>query len=180
MFYAGIGMDGIYPSPWNFEFIGIWGDCVPGTGARHYGVAVEYGSVSLTPHLRISPGDVISAEISYVAGRLDFTLTNHNTSATYWHNATKASSNVPRATADWLTDIGVTLTLAPYGAVQFGPAYTHLIGTDTMTAFGSTRAIGNHTTVYRLSEKSLVTHGIAATPTPLFGSGSFESLWKGY
>jgi hypothetical protein len=88
---------------------------------------------------------------------------------------------VPRASAEWFSTLILYNYLAQYQGLRFGPAYTHLSGTDTATISGTTHTIGNFTHLYRFTEKDYARPGLtAATTSSLTAGTSFVITWKGY
>ncbi len=128
----------------------------------------------------VSPGDVMSAEVSYNGS--EFTLYIKNETTGMSHTRTKAVPGAQRSSAEWIAEApesGGILPLADFGKANFGEDKTGIGGTNYATdsstsgpisAFGS-----NIEEVTMVSSKNVV----EAVPTSLTSDGtSFTVAWK--
>ena len=127
-----VGIDG-----WNsssVEQTGTDSDC-DGTSPSYYAWYEFYPNPSFEiTSVPISPGNKISAEVSYSGSEFTITLTNETTGKSY----TKSSkvSGAKRSSAEWIaeapccTNSGGILPLADFGTVDFGDDYTGVADTN--------------------------------------------------
>lgn len=122
-----VGIDG-----WNnstVEQTGTDSDC-DGTHPTYYAwyeFAPKAG-VTITS-VPVSPGDQMSAEVSYNGSQFVVTTTNTTTGATYTTTAIVPAAR--RASAEWIAEANGYF-LSDFGTVHFGPDFTEL-GTKTGT-----------------------------------------------
>jgi hypothetical protein len=130
----------------------------------------------------VSPGDVISAEISYNGS--EFTLYIKNETTGKSHGRTKAVPGAQRSSAEWIAEApgssgGGVLPLADFGKANFGEDKTGVSGTnyaiDSSTS-GPISDFGNQVEeITMVSSKNVV----EAVPTSLTSDGtSFTIAWK--
>jgi hypothetical protein len=179
--FFGIGMDDVGPVVHSYETLGTVSTC--SSSGRTYQVFEEFATSSFVlggfAPTKVSPGNVISAEIKFKSGQLFFTLTNHNTSKTFQHAYANAYSKyADRQSAEWFST-GSTSTpyLSPYGTAKFGPKYTHLSHSDEVNISGTSKAIGSHTGLIATDQYRgtilLALHGALASD-----KRSFVVTWK--
>jgi hypothetical protein len=140
------------------------------------------GSV-LIKDVPVSPGDVISAEVSYNGS--EFTLYIKNETTGKSHSRTKALAGAKRSSAEWIAEApcctsgGGILPLADFGKANFGEDKTGISDTNYATdksTSGRISAFGSHVEeVTMVSSKNVV----EAVPTALTKDGtSFTVAWK--
>jgi hypothetical protein len=133
-----VGIDG-----WNsnsVEQTGTDSDC-SGKNPSYYAWYEFYPNPSYEiTSVPISPGNKISAEVSYSGSEFTITLTNETTGKSY--SKSSKVSGAARSSAEWIaeapccTGSGGILPLADFGTVDFGDDYTSV--TDTNWASDST------------------------------------------
>jgi len=169
-----VGIDG-YSSA-TVEQTGTIAIC-EGTRAIYYAWYEFYpaGSVEITS-VPISPGNKISAEVSYNGTEFTTTITNETTGASFSKSARVRGA--ARSSAEWIaeapccTSSGGILPLTDFGTSSFGEEYT---ATETSTS-GAISAFGSD-----VQEIVMVSSGGAneAVPTSPTDSGtSFRVSWK--
>jgi len=128
----------------------------------------------------VSPGDVMSAEVSYNGS--EFTLYIKNETTGKSHTRSKAVPGAQRSSAEWIAEApgsGGILPLADFGKANFGDDKTGIGGTnyaiDSSTS-GPISAFGSSIKeVTMVSSKNVV----EAVPTSLTKDGtSFTVAWK--
>jgi hypothetical protein len=134
--------------------------------------------------LTVSPGDTMSAEVSYNGGEFTITITDVTTGVSYNKSAKVAAAK--RSSAEWIVEApcctakGYSRPLADFGTVSLGLDYTGLSGTNAAadSSSGGSIPISGFSTVQAIT---LVTaKGIdEAQPAPLTADGSsFTVTWK--
>lgn len=131
--------------------------------------------------MTISPGDNMSATVSYDGSQFTLKMTDHTTSKTV--NVSKTIS-VKRNSADWITeaitnDIIGALPLADFGKVSWGEDYTG----DHQTNWATDSTISGPISDFGSSvvEWIMITplNVVKAKPTALSTDGSsFKVIWK--
>jgi hypothetical protein len=177
-----VGIDG-YSSN-TVEQTGTDSDCSSGHGV-YYAWYEFYPNPSVQiSSLTVSPGDKISAEVSYSSSTGKFTTTITDGSHTF--STSGSVSGAARSSAEWIVErpalcrVHCSLTsLSNFGTVSLGMDYTGIAGTNYATISGSTGAIGSfgsanihRITMVNSSGKTL------AEPSVLSGDGtSFTETW---
>jgi hypothetical protein len=174
-----VGIDGFSSN--TVEQTGTDSDC-------QNGVPTYYAWFEFYPHptfiinsVKISPSDVISAEVAYDgSGRFTVSLTNNTTGQSFSSSAEIHSAQ--RSSAEWIAEApsgsGGILPLADFGTVLFGEHYTGVLNTSDATVDGTTGPIGSFGG--SVSEITMVgdTGAIKAEPSKLSGKGSsFSDGW---
>ncbi len=174
-----VGLDGYSSS--TVEQIGTDSDC--NGGAPSYYAWYEFyprGSVYIGS---LSPGDRISAAISFAGGEFTVTILDETNGESY-----RKSAKVPeaqRSSAEWIaeapccTRAGATLPLSDFSAVSLGDDYTGAIGTNYAVGASTSGPIG----AFGSSVQEIVMAGSngaeEAVPLPLTPDGtSFMVTWK--
>jgi Peptidase A4 family len=176
-----VGIDG-YSSA-TVEQTGTGAIC-EGTTAIYYAWYEFYpaGSVEITS-VAISPGNKISAEVSYNGTEFTTTITNESTGASFSKSARVRGA--ARSSAEWIaeapccTTTGGILPLADFGTSSFGEEYTGVTDTNSATETSTSGAISAFGS--DVQEIVMVSSGGAdeAVPTALTDSGtSFRVSWK--
>jgi hypothetical protein len=136
-----VGLDG-YSSN-TVEQTGTDSDC-NGSRPTYYAWYEFYPNPSeLVRGLEISPGNQITAEVSYSGGEFTITITNETTGRTY--SKSSRVSGASRSSAEWIaeapccTRAGGILPLSDFGTVFFGPgnSATETSTSGTISVFGS-------------------------------------------
>ena len=179
--FFGIGMDGWKTSSTSFETLGVVAAC--SSSGRSYIVDDVFWTTSFSlggpQTLKVSPGNIISAEIKYQSGSLLYSLTNHNTSKSFHATFANAYAKLAnRDSAEWFSTVTTaTPYLAPYGTAKFGPAYTGLKNSDTTNISGITKPIRSHLNLVQSDEYRSgilqATSGALSTDKQ-----SFVTTWK--
>ncbi|MGB8781391.1 MAG: G1 family glutamic endopeptidase [Candidatus Bathyarchaeia archaeon] len=144
--------------------------------------------------LSISPGDVISATVTYQSSKFVVSITDTNpttSKSTSWTSKPTTVSGATESSAEWIAEApssyrGV-LPLANFGTVNFGQDYTNVAGTCYATIGGVTGYIGSFgLNVQTITMATLAynfrTHGYTivpkAVPSLLSTDGSsFSVTW---
>jgi hypothetical protein len=187
-----VGMDG-FNSP-TVEQIGTSSDLRSGR-ATYY---AWYEFYPLQPMMQISanefsvsPGDTISASVTYSSNTFTLTITDETHPDTYTTSMTVSQLGYTpkRNSADWIAEApysGRILPLANFGTVYFGTDYTQISATCTATIGSSTGPIGSFvpSDVQQISMGSLSYHrhtttiSYKAKTSDLSGDGtSFSVDW---
>ena len=133
--------------------------------------------------VRVSPGNVISAQVSYSGTEFTTTITNETTGASFSRSARVRGA--ARSSAEWIaeapccTSSGGILPLSDFGTASFGEEYTGIsetnFATETSTS-GQISAFGSN-----VQEIIMVSSSGAeeALPSALTSDGtSFQVAWK--
>ena len=93
----------------------------------------------------VTPGDLISASVTYSGSEFTVKLTNVSTGKSFTRSSKVSSAK--RSSAEWIAEApssgsGV-LPLSDFGTVFFGEDSTGVTSTNEATISGSTKAIGN-------------------------------------
>lgn len=130
-----VGVDGWTSS--TVEQTGTDSDC-NGTSPSYYAWYEFYpkGSV-LISGVPVSPGNKMSADVTYSGTEFTITITNESTGKTY--SKSSRVSSAKRSSAEWIaeapccTNGGGILPLSDFGTVDFGEDYTDVSGTNYAT-----------------------------------------------
>jgi hypothetical protein len=137
-------------------------------------------SVEITS-VPVTPGDTISASVTYNGSDFTITITNETTGKTYSKSGTV--SGAQRSSAEWIAEApsstsGV-LPLADFGTVSFGDDYTGVVNTNYATDDSITGPISDFGTA--VEEITMVSSKgkTEAVPSALSTDGSsFTVAWK--
>lgn len=176
-----VGLDGYNSS--TVEQTGTIAYC-NGSRAEYYAWYEFYpaGSVEITS-VPVSPGNHISAEVTYSGSEFTTTITNETTGKSY--SKTSKVSGAKRSSAEWIaeapccTNSGGILPLSDFGTGYFGEDYTGVNGTNfatKSTTSGPISAFGSD-----VQEIIMVSSSGAdeAVPSSLTSDGtSFDVVWK--
>lgn len=139
-----VGLDG-YSSN-SVEQTGTDSDCV-GRTPSYYAWYEFYPHPSFEiTSVPVKPGDVMSAQVVYSAGRFTVTITDETTGRSFSKSA--AVSGAARSSAEWIAEApcctagGGILPLADYGTVLFGEDSTGVTGTNYATDSAKSGPIG--------------------------------------
>ena len=176
-----VGTDGWTSS--SVEQTGTDSDC-NGSSPSYYAWYEFYPNPSyLISSVPVSPGNVISAQVTYSGSKFTITLTNETTGKSYSKSATVRSAK--RTSAEWIaeapccTNAGGILPLSDFGTVDFGEDHTGVGSTNDATASGVSGAIsafgGN---VYESIMVNGTTGANESVPSSLSSDGSsFTATW---
>jgi len=130
-----VGIDG-YNSD-SVEQTGTLAECV-GTSATYYAWYEFYPNPSYEiTSVPVSPGNQISASVTYSGSEFTTTITNETTGKSY--SKTARVRGAARSSAEWIaeapccTNSGGILPLADFGTADFGEDYTDVSGTNEAT-----------------------------------------------
>jgi hypothetical protein len=134
--------------------------------------------------LSISPGDVISASVTYSSSQNTFTVSITDTSkSTSWTSQPTTVSGATESSAEWIAEapssyFGV-LPLANFGTVKFGYDSTAVAGTCYATLNGVTGTIGSFGSAVQQITMVSRRGAVKAQPSALSTDGtSFSVTWK--
>jgi hypothetical protein len=176
-----VGIDGYSSS--TVEQTGTDSDC-SGTKARYYAWYEFYpaGSI-LISSVAVSPGNKMSASVTYSGSQFTVKITNVTTGKTF--SKTGRVSGARRTSAEWIaeapccTGSGGILPLADFGTVDLGSDYSGVSGTNDATAGAISGPISTFgSSVFSIT---MVSSGGAneAVPSALTKDGtSFDVVWK--
>lgn len=176
-----VGIDGWTSS--SVEQTGTDSDC-DGSKASYYAWYEFYPNPSYEiTSVSVSPGNKISASVTYSGSKFTITITNETTGKSYSKSATVRSA--ARSSAEWIaeapccTNAGGILPLSDFGTVDFGEDYTGVSSTNDATdssTSGVISAFGSN--VY----ESIMVNGTSganeSVPSGLSSDGSsFTATW---
>ncbi len=176
-----VGIDGY--SSGTVEQTGTLAIC-DGTSAVYYAWYEFYpaASVEITS-VPVSPGNQISAQVSYSGTEFTTTITNETTGKSF--SKTGRVRGAARSSAEWIaeapccTSSGGILPLADFGTASFGEDYTDISNTNFATETSTSGAIGAFGS--DVQEIIMVSSSGAeeAVPSTLTSDGtSFQVTWK--
>ena len=127
-----VGLDGYSSS--TVEQTGTDSDC-DGRTASYYAWYEFYPSGSvLISNVEVSPGNQMSATVTYSGSEFTITITNETTGQSYSHSSRVRGA--ARTSAEWIAEApcctrrGGILPLADFSSVSFGSDYTGISGTN--------------------------------------------------
>lgn len=175
-----VGIDGWTSS--TVEQNGTDSDC-DGSSPSYYAWYEFYPNPSYEiTSVSVSPGNHISASVTYSGTEFTITLTNETTGKTY--SKSSKVSGAKRSSAEWIAEApcctrsGGILPLSDFGTVYFGDDYTGVSSTNDATDSSVSGAIGAFgSNVY---ESIMVSTSGAneAVPSSLTSDGtSFSVVW---
>jgi hypothetical protein len=176
-----VGIDG-YAST-TVEQTGTLAYCV-GTTAHYYAWYEFYPQVSVEiTTVPVTPGNTISASVTYTGSEFKTTITNETTGKTF--SKTGKVSGAKRSSAEWIaeapccTSSGGILPLADFGTGSFGDDYTDVIDTNAAsdsTITGPVSDFGSKVEEITMATSSGVKESV---PSALTTDGSsFKVTWK--
>ncbi len=176
-----VGIDG-YSSD-SVEQTGTMSEC-EGTRAVYYAWYEFYPNPSYEiTSVPVSPGNVISASVTYSGSEFTTTITNETTGEHY--TKTASVRGAARSSAEWIaeapccTSSGNILPLADFGTVYLGLDYTNINGTNYATDSSTSGPISSFGS--NVQEIIMVSSSGAdeAVPSSLSSDGtSFDVVWK--
>jgi hypothetical protein len=140
-----------------------WYEFVPATGV----------TISSVP---VSPGDQISADVSFNGSEFTVTMTNLTTGKTYSKNLPPGSAK--RTSAEWIAESN-GYRLSDFGTASFGQDYTFVHVTNYAADSKTFGRIGDFGMNVQESIMVAGTDLLEALPSPLSPDGtSFTVAWK--
>lgn len=190
------------PNAWALFWVGIDGygtSTVEQTGTGSYctGTTPSYdswwefypsaGSALSDSPVSVSPGDQISAQVSYSDSQSQFTITITNETAqqsySCWY---QPELGAERTSAEWIAETptsepsGQIAPLADFGTVDFGQTYTNISGTNNATdasTSGPISAFGTGIVPMTMVNSGGMVQGVPSILSP--DGASFTVTWDG-
>jgi hypothetical protein len=169
-----VGIDGYNSS--TVEQTGTAADCIGKNQASYYAWYEMYPNAPVNLSMTITPGDVISAEVSVSGNTFTLSITNVSTGATFSTNQTL--NGAAKTSAEWVAEAPSlcfaqcrVAPLANFGTVNFSGSFT--------TGNGHTGSINDSAWLNDMI--TMVTNGgtVKAQPSALSGNGQgFSVIWK--
>jgi hypothetical protein len=142
-------------------------------------------ATTIISSITVSPGDVMTAQVSYSSSTTEFTttLTDVTTGATY--STSQAVSGAERTSAEWIVEAPDLVTgysnLGAFGKAYFGDDYTSQAGTNEATDSTISGVIKKFGTAVEKITQVDATDFTEQTPSPLSTDGSsFYTAWIEY
>jgi hypothetical protein len=176
-----VGLDGWTSS--TVEQTGTDSDC-DGKTPSYYAWYEFYPAASIEiTSVAVSPGNHMSASVTYSGSEFTISITNETTGKTY--SKSGRVSGAARSSAEWIaeapccTNRGGILPLSDFGTVDFGDDYTGVSGTNDATDSTVSGAIGAFgSTVNEAIMVNGSTGADEAVPSSLSSDGtSFTVTW---
>jgi Peptidase A4 family len=176
-----VGLDGWTSS--TVEQTGTDSDC-DGSSPSYYAWYEFYPNPSyLISSVPVSPGNKMSASVTYSGSEFTITITNETTGKSY--SKSSKVSGAKRSSAEWIaeapccTNSGGILPLADFGTVDFGQDYTDVTSTNYATDSSVTGPISDFgSNVYESIMVNGKTGADEAVPSGLSTDGSsFTVKW---
>lgn len=175
-----VGIDG-----WNSDSVeqtGTDSDC-DGSSPSYYAWYEFYPNPSYEiTSIAVSPGNKMSASVTYSGSEFTITITNESTGKSYSKSSTV--SGAARSSAEWIaeapccTNRGGILPLADFGTVDFGEDYTGQSGTNYATDSGISGPISAYGSAVNESIMVSSSGKDEAVPSSLSSDGtSFTVTW---
>ena len=174
-----VGIDG-FPVTITIEQIGTFSGCWG--GAPDYGAFCNFypTGVCYDPKMTISPGDKMSATVSYDGSKFTVKMTNRTTGAHFFK--TESVLLAPRTSAEWIVEEdSFPGGLPDFITTSFGDDYTDVLNTNWAKDSTTTGPISDFGT--RVQKITMVNSAgtTKAVPTALTTDGSsFKVTWKHY
>jgi hypothetical protein len=176
-----VGIDGWTSS--TVEQTGTDSDC-NGSRASYYAWYEFYPNPSYEiTSVPVSPGNHISASVTYSGSEFTITLTNETTGKSY--SRSSRVSGAQRSSAEWIAEApcctrsGGILPLSDFGTVDFGEDYTGVSNTNDATDSSVSGAIGAFgSNIFESIMVNGTTGADEAVPSALSSDGtSFTVTW---
>jgi hypothetical protein len=171
-----VGIDGYNDD--TVEQTGTDSDC-HGSRPSYYAWYEFYPEPSFTiSSLTITPGDIMSAKVTYNGTEFTTTITDETTGKSFTKSATVPGAK--RSSAEWIAEapssIGV-LPLADFGTVLFGEDTTAVSGTNEASKGGTVGLIGSFANIFAITMETS-SAVLEAVPSALSSDGSsFSVTW---
>jgi len=168
-----VGLDGLTSG--TVEQIGTDSDC-NGTTPSYY-AWYEFNPLpsTLIESIQVSPGNLMSASVSYSGGEFTLTITNESTGESY--TETSRFSGAMRSSAEWIAEApcctrsGGILPLSDFGTVFFDAG----LSTDSSTS-GPISSFGRNVEEINMTSKKGAEEALALPLTA--GGSSFSVTWR--
>jgi len=176
---AWVGIDGW--SSKTVEQVGTASNCVSGK-AQYYAWYETYPSPLKKVSLVISPGQKVSAEVSYASGT--FTMTIKDVTSGKSYSTTTNAKGASESSAEWIIEAPTSTGTTPLPLSNFGTAYigydnTGIASTGYATVAGKTGAIGSFSSLVQVTMVSSSTGTVKAQPSSLSSDAtSFTVAWE--
>ena len=173
-----VAIDG-FPIKLTVELIGTSSGCF--AGAPFYGAFYEFYPVDGADiNMTVSPGDKMSATVSYDGSKFTVKMTNRTTGAHFFK--TESVLLAPRTSAEWIVEEdSFPGGLPDFITTSFGDDYTDVLNTNWAKDSTTTGPISDFGT--RVQKITMVNSAgtTKAVPTALTTDGSsFKVTWKHY
>lgn len=176
-----VGIDGF--SSDSVEQTGTDSDC-DGSRSNYYAWYEFYPDPSFEiSSVSVSPGDEMSASVTYSGSEFTIKITNETTGKSY--SKTQSVRSAKRASAEWIaeapccTGSGGILPMSDFGTVYFGSDYTGVSGTNDATDSSHSGDIGSFPSSDQneINKSSSSTSPQTSTCSSLAGGSSFSCTW---
>jgi hypothetical protein len=176
---AWVGIDGYTSS--TVEQVGTASNCASGKPQYYAWYETYPKPLQTIAGFQVSPGDVISAEVSYASGTFTVHITDLTHSQDYTHKA--SVSGASRSSAEWIieapTSTGTTvLPLANFGTTNLGSDYTTVASTCYATVSGLSGGIGSFGSATQVTMTGSGGTVKAQSSTLTTDGQSFSITWK--
>jgi len=176
-----VGLDGYSDSTVEQTGTGVW--CDRKTPVYYAWYEFYPNPSQVISSMTVTPGDTMSAEVSYASSEFTVTLTDETTGASY--TTTQAVAGAGRSSAEWIAEAPEAVTgilnLADFGKVHFGDDYTSVTGTNQATDSTVSGVIKKFGTAVEKITQVDDTNFKEASPSALSTDGSsFTSNWIEY
>jgi hypothetical protein len=172
-----VGIDGYNNS--TVEQLGTDSDC-DGTTPTYYAWYEFFPNPPKTLGITVSPGDKMSASVSYASGKFTLEIADHTT-----HRLVKIGKKLTaaRASAEWIAEApsssGGVLPLTDFTSVSFGDDYTGLTDTNWAEDGSITGPISDFGSLVEKITMMDAGGPTKAVPTAVTTDGSsFKVTWK--
>jgi len=171
-----IGLDGYTSS--TAEQIGVEFDCLGGTSTFYAWYAFLPNPVRKITSMKVSPGDKMSATVSFSGSQFTINMTNHTTGKTF--SKTTGFAGAQRTSAEWIVQ-GYTYPMTQFNRISFGDDYTGVNDTNWATDSSVTGPISDFgSKVVKIKMRNL-DNSLRALPSALTTDGSsFKVTWETY
>jgi hypothetical protein len=176
-----VGIDGYSSSTVEQTGTGVW--CNRKVAEYYAWYEFYPAGTQVISTITVTPGDVISAEISYASSEFTATITDTTTGATF--TTAQAVSGAARTSAEWIAEAPEAVTgilnLADFTLVQFGGDYTSIAGTNAATDSTTSGVISKFGSKAEKITQIDDTEYIEAAPSGISKDGtSFTAKWVEY
>jgi Peptidase A4 family len=176
-----VGIDGYSSS--TVEQTGTLAEC-SGSSAFYYAWYEFYPNPSYEiTSVPVSPGNHVSASVTYNGSEFTTTITNETTGRSY--SRTARVRGAERSSAEWIaeapccTNSGGILPLSDFGVADFGADYTDVSGTNEATDHSTTGVISAFGDNVQEIVMATSSGADEAVPSSLTSDGtSFTVAWK--
>jgi hypothetical protein len=176
-----VGIDGY--SSTTVEQTGTDSDCAHGTPSYYAWFEFYPNPSRVVSTVKVSPGNVISASVSYSTTTAKFTVTLKDVTTGKSFTKTAAVAKAQRTSAEWIAEApysGGILPLADFGTINFGYDNTSVSGTNDATVSGTSGDLGSFSTAVSINMIGVSNSSLtkAATSAISTDGTSFSVTWK--